>query len=39
MVLDEKEIKRGTFDSILNGAGMTYEEFEAWAKVKKKGQR
>ncbi len=39
VVLGEREIKRGTFESILEGAGMTYEEFEAWARVKKKGRR
>lgn len=39
VVLGEKELARGTFDSILDQAGMTYEEFEGWAKVRKKGRR
>lgn len=39
VVCDKPEVPKGTFDSILEQAGLTYEQFLALAKVKKKGQR
>ena len=39
VVLNQKEVPRGTLNSILQQAGMDYEQFLDWAKVKRKGDR
>ena len=37
--LGEKEISKGTFESILKLGRVDYEDFLVWAKVKRKGRR
>jgi hypothetical protein len=39
VILGKKEIPKGTFDSILELAGIDYETFLELAKVKRKGKR
>ena len=39
VILGKKEIPKGTFDSILELAGIDYERFLELAKVKRKGKR